>query len=268
MQPSTFANTFTNAFPNVATPLGSTAYYVTRFSPSKTRDGLASIFLWKQELVNLYALTDPGVARMKLQWWQEQVFLPAETPSEHELARTLSHWIHQDAAAAEAVKMMILETDRHLHRQDYDNFQGFWQGALNIGSSVAILINLVASCKTQPLDATAGAFIIATEWLQLMGQHLRYNIRLIPRDLLHKHGLRFDELLYDNKKQETRKLLTELHHQVQQKTVIDNPGRSSSPLGKYSRLRHKLMQLLIAEEFDVLDQKISLTPIRKLWFAL
>jgi len=29
-----------------------------------------------------------------------------------------------------------------------------------------------------------------------------------------------------------------------------------------------MLDLLIAENFDVLNQKISLTPIRKLWFAL
>jgi len=257
-----------NSFPNTATPLGSTAYYVIRFSPAEIRDNLAVLFLWKQELMDLYALSDPGVARMKLQWWLEQILLPAENPSEHPLARELSQFIQRDATLSAAIGAMVSETDRHLHRQTYQDTNEFWEGCEKLGGNFARLMNYVSSSNTQNTDNEAGAFALATEWLQLMGQHLRYNIHLIPQTLLDKNAIRFEALLYEDNKQQTRQLLRTLYEPIAYKSALPVPQRSSSPLYKYYRLRRKLMDLLVAENFDVLDQKIGLTPIRKLWFAL
>lgn len=256
------------SFPNTATPLGSTAYYVIRFSPAEIRDRLAVLFLWKQELMDLYALSDPGVARMKLQWWLEQILLPVENPSEHPLARELSQFIQQDATLPAAIGAMVSETDRHLHRQPYQDTNEFWEGCEKLGGNFALLMNYVSSSHTQNTDSVAGAFALAAEWLQLMGQHLRYNIRLIPQTLLDKNAIRFDALLYDDNKQQTRQLLRTLYEPIVNNSALPAPNRSSSPLYKYYRLRKKLMDLLVAEKFDVLDKKIGLTPIRKLWLAI
>ncbi|NNJ91027.1 MAG: squalene/phytoene synthase family protein [Gammaproteobacteria bacterium] len=255
-------------FPNAATTLGSSAYYVSRFSPVDIRDNLAVLFLWKQELLELYALSDPGVARMKLQWWQEQIFLPVDNPSAHALAHNLFQLIQQDTTLSESVKTMIKETDRHLHRQPYRDIDEFRQGCENFGGSFARLINTVSSCRTETRDLVVGSYAIAAEWLQLMGQHIRYNIRLIPQTMLDINAIRFEELLYENKQQQTREILKQLYMEIENKSTLPAPKRSSSPLYKYYRLRKKMMDLLLAEDFDVLDQKISLTPIRKLWFAL
>lgn len=259
------------AFPNLATPLGSTAYYVVRFSPAESRDQLAALFLWKQELVNLYALTDPGVARMKLQWWQEQILLPARQPSSHTLALAIARLIQQDKSLGEAIRLMVQETDRHLHRQHYRDFKDFRQGCENIGAGFAQLIS--TACRTgsavnDDIHRAVGTFNIASEWLQLMGQHIRYNIRLLPDSMLEQHNIRFESLLQQDKQHVTREILGELYQLLSNEIDLPAPNRSSSPLDKYFRLRKKTMELLATEDFDVLDQKISLTPIRKLWFAL
>ena len=256
------------SFPNSATELGSTAYYVVRFSSFEIRNDLAALFLWKQELVNLYALTDPGVARMKLQWWLEQIMLPAEQPSEHALARVIATLIQQFPDVTESIKLMVNETDRHLHRQPYSDFEAFWKGCENIGGSYAHLLNRASGSQVKPEDSVVGAYCIAIEWLQLMGQHLRYNMQLIPKILLTQHDLRFEELLYEDRQAKTRESLKVLLELINNNTGLPLAKRSSSPLYKYYRQRRKLADLLVSENFDVLNQKISLTPIRKLLIAL
>jgi len=256
------------SFPNAATPLGSSAYYVTRFSPVEIRDHLALLFLWKQELMDLYALSDPGVARMKLQWWQEQIFLPVDNSSEHALASGLAQLMQQHDTLSESIVNMVNETDRHLHRQAYTDIDDFWNGCEKLGGNFARLMNHVSSYNTENTDLTAGAYALATEWIQLMGQHIRYNIRLIPQTLLEKNAIRFEELMYEDNRDKSRKLLRKLYEPIVNKSALPAPKRSSSPLYKYYRLRKKMMDIIVAEDFDVLNQKISLTPIRKLWFAL
>lgn len=255
-------------FPNAATPVGSTPYYVIRFSPAEIRDNLALLFLWKQELMELYALSDPGVARMKLQWWQEQLLLPGDQLSQHPLARSLAQLVKQNETLTESIEMMVNETDRHLHRQTYSDIDDFWHGCEKLGGSFARLINSLSSARTENADLVTGAYIQATEWIQLMGQHIRYNIRLFPQTLLAKQTMRFEALMYEENRDKTRQLLKLLYEQIANNHLLPAAGRSSSALYKYYRLRKKMMDLLVAEDFDVLDQKISLTPIRKLWFAL
>ena len=107
------------SFPNEATTIGSTPYYVVRFADPAVQQKLAALFLWKKQLQQLHALSDPGVARVKLQWWHQQIALPLATPSNHPLAASLSTLLHESTQAAEAFKLVYEETDRHLHRQTY-----------------------------------------------------------------------------------------------------------------------------------------------------
>ena len=61
-------------FPNRATPLGSSAYYSLRFAPKELRDDLAALLAWRHEVTAiLEVVSDPGVARLKLQWWRDEL---------------------------------------------------------------------------------------------------------------------------------------------------------------------------------------------------
>lgn len=78
------------AFPNRATPLGSPSYYAVRFSPAAERERSARLFAW-YELVRQIARQprDPGVARLKLDWWRAELQRMAEGGARHPLAREM-----------------------------------------------------------------------------------------------------------------------------------------------------------------------------------
>ena len=57
-------------FPNSATQPGSAAYYVVRFSHPEQQPALARWFVWFDHIDRIAAkASDPGVARLKLDWW-------------------------------------------------------------------------------------------------------------------------------------------------------------------------------------------------------
>ena len=61
------------AFPNAATPVGSIPYYAIRFSPAEQRNGLAARYSWLHEIDRIIStIKDPGVARLKLDWWHKE----------------------------------------------------------------------------------------------------------------------------------------------------------------------------------------------------
>ena len=81
-------------FPNSATPEGSDTYYAARFAPKAKRDRLALAFAWTQELAQIRArASDPGVARLKLDWWREELVRAQAGRPRHPLTRHLSQWL-------------------------------------------------------------------------------------------------------------------------------------------------------------------------------
>ncbi len=78
------------AFPNRATPLGSPAYYAVRFSPEDRRQRNALLFAW-HALIDEIAdhPVDPGVARIKLDWWRNEIATLDAGQPRHPLAVAL-----------------------------------------------------------------------------------------------------------------------------------------------------------------------------------
>ncbi|WP_179117304.1 squalene/phytoene synthase family protein [Solemya velum gill symbiont] len=60
-------------FPNSATPAGSTAYYIVRFSPQQLQQRQALLFAWYRELQRLTEIEERAVASAKLAWWLTEI---------------------------------------------------------------------------------------------------------------------------------------------------------------------------------------------------
>ncbi len=253
-------------FPNQATPAGSSIYYCIRFSPKKYRDQLASIFLYKQTLRGLYSLTDPGVARIKLQWWHEQIN-EKKGCSEHPLGRQLADIYKNSESAHQAFDLINIKTDQVLHRQPLNTINEYQKLCSDLGGSFADLIQVVSDQPANDQSKLAGTWIEHVENMQLFGKLLRENIHLIPIDVLKSSGLSNDQLLGSDK---TADVLKTLHNSIKEgldQSFSDAISKKNC-LGKLTKLRSKLMDLIEQEDMAVINQRISLTPIRKLWLAL
>ncbi len=77
-------------FPNQATPVGSSAYYSLRFAPRDRRGDLAVLSAWQYQVqAILDRVADPGVVRIKLQWWREELERTFAGTPHHPLSRVL-----------------------------------------------------------------------------------------------------------------------------------------------------------------------------------
>lgn len=120
-------------FPNTATPPGSAAYYVVRFSEPRQQQALARWFAWFAHIDKIAAkASDPGVARLKLDWWREEAGNMLGNQARHPLAQALSEQVHspiqvkQMQRALQAVELRILRrqprTLDDFHLQTADQF--------------------------------------------------------------------------------------------------------------------------------------------------
>jgi phytoene synthase len=253
-------------FPNQATPAGSTAYYVCRSAPASSRNTLAAIFQFRQTLFELYGISDPGVARLKLQWWQQQL-MQTPTGATHPLVETLAPLLTDNLRLKEQMGLLFQSVDGQLHRQHYPDCNALSESADAIGGTIALMILGSGDYPVDEYAVQAGGFILLTEWFQQLGRLTRQNIHLLPNDLIAKHQLDRQQFLLDMEQKKVNQAVADLAIQLFSDNRFDRISPAKGPLGAYLKLRKRLFALLEKENFDVMHQRISLTPLSKAWTA-
>ena len=75
------------SFPNRFTAVGSAVYYAIRFAPEATRDRDALLFAWHELIMQICEQPrDPGAARLKLDWWRQEIDKIQDGKASHPLA--------------------------------------------------------------------------------------------------------------------------------------------------------------------------------------
>lgn len=124
-------------FPNRSTPVGSAAYYAVRFSPAPMRQRNALLLAWYDLIQDMAAQPhDPGVARLKLDWWRLEIGHIVRGNPRHPLAISLQQADLNDRAevlmssiidAAEAeILSPQLNTDREFAAACRDSLGNFF----------------------------------------------------------------------------------------------------------------------------------------------
>jgi len=257
-------------FPNTATEPGSAAYYVVRFSPKGQQNTLARWFAWFEHIDSLAAkANDPGVARLKLDWWREETRNLLLDQGRHPLAEALSaqvtsqQQVQQMHRALDAIEQRILRhTPRTLeeyHQQCGDQF----------ASRLHLLCGNKAGDQDERIEAL-GRQVATASRLAALGADLRDDYLSLPQTMLAKHGLKAEQLLEAEKRQVLNELGAQLLDTEGQPNTADlrqiANHESLQPAIRYAAQSFRLARLLKKRRFDP-DQHHQLTPIGLLWSA-
>lgn len=80
----------------------SAAYYVVQFAPREQRARLSAWLDWFSELDQMARkLSDPGVARLKLDWWRDEIQQMRDGQARHPLAQSLQTFVTNDEQATQ-----------------------------------------------------------------------------------------------------------------------------------------------------------------------
>lgn len=259
-------------FPNRATPAGSSAYYSVRFAPIALRDDLAALLAWRHQVrAVLDEVSDPGVARLKLQWWREELARTIAGTPRHPLSAALQPTLDRHRLPETPFLHMTQRVESEiLHRQPSDetDLDAACDGDLGA------LFELIARCHglsdTDRL-ATArrfGVFCARVYLIRDSGALARQGRTLLPVETLGAHGLAAEALT----QREHRSRLPELLATVATRARATGPEPEKiRSMPGCIRARARIMEALLDEiecdGFDVADQRIGLTPLRKLWLA-
>jgi len=255
-------------FPNTATQPGSAAYYVVRFSPSDRRHGLARWFAWFAHIDAIAAkASDPGAARLKLDWWREEAHMMLQGQARHPLARALSAQITMEQQVAQIRQALQAIEGRILRRQP-GTLSDFHQQCSEQYASRLYL--LCGKQDKHPGIETLGRHIGISSRLSQLKDDVRDNYLSLPADLVRQFKLGMDELENTHQPEALRELASTLFDSTAPLGPTELQTLASDetlrPAVRFAAQSLRLQHLMEKHRFNP-NRKYRLTPIGLLWSA-
>lgn len=257
-------------FPNSATEPGSAAYYVVRFSRHEQQNNLARWFAWFEHIDAIAAkANDPGVARLKLDWWREETRNILLDQARHPLAEALSaqvtseQQVQQMHRALDAIEQRIL---RHTPRtlEEYHH-----QCSDQSASRLHLLCGNKEGTQDKLIEAL-GRHVATTSRLAGLGTDLRDDYLSLPKELLAQHKLQAEQILNAENSPALNELGKQLLNTASQSNTTDLRQAANhenlQPAIRCAAQSLRLAKLLQKRRFAP-NRHHQLTPIVLLWSA-
>jgi len=252
-----------------AAPAGSSLYYACLFHDEATRRGLYARFALYFELQDSFlAASDPGVARIRQEWWREELARLQNGRPRHPVTVELQALdsLPDPAPGAllqlpDAVESLfpVSDTGDVEAWLDRPGIAAFWREAAELAGG------------EDGAAAETGILLARLEQLQHLPGVLRLGLNPLPEALLAAHGLDRDALLGNPGSAAVTALLAELTTSLAARldTAWHRGKTERSPLFVQimNRLGTALCREIRRDGHAVLQRRLALTPIRKLWIA-
>lgn len=259
-------------FPNPATAPGSSAYYSLLFAPPDLRDDLAALLAWRGQLRNILdEVRDPGVARLKLQWWREELERIYGGEPRHPLSQILAPAVARHALPAAPFSQVADQVESEIPRRQPEDEAGLNRAC---DHDLGALFELQTRCHgledadTLSAARVAGSFCSRVYLIRDSGALARERRTVLPIDLLHEMGLSVEALTERAHRQRLPELLASAAAQT--RSLVQGSAPSLA-LPAAIRVRTSILAGLLRElehsGFDLAEQRTSLTPLRKLWIG-
>lgn len=254
---------------NKAAPEGSSLYYACLFQSAPARQRLYALFALYYELLDsVFAASDPGVSRIKLQWWREELERLASGRPRHPVAEALQE-VPGDGGHLTDLPDAI---ESLLTRPGPD---GGWTRAGDVGPfwHCAVRAAGPAGEIEQACAAATGAAVTRLELLQNLRRLLDLGFNPLPRERLEEAGLDGSGLQNEPGSAAARRLAGSLVTDI--RTELQDSYRTArgqcGPHGLFvlilNRIAEATCREILRDDSRLLERRVALTPLRKLGIA-
>lgn len=263
---------------HLAAPPGSDFRYSLIGLPLAQRQALVAVGAFCRETAQIVEeCQDSSVARAKLDWWRAELGRLYAGEPQHPITRALQPRLAAFNLPEEYFREIL---DGAAMDLDYDAYPGFGELSLYVhrrgsvpASLAAEILNYQDRRATPRFAREAGAMLLLFELLYEVRRHARQGRLYLPEDEMRRHGVQPGDLLAAQTTDRARQLFA-----AQAERIRDGHRRALEYLPEQDRraqapllIRLELTAALLAEiaegGYRLLEQRIHLTPLRKLWLA-
>jgi len=256
---------------------GSSFYYAFLFLPKPRRAAITAFYTFCREVDDVVDdMVDPGVAATKLAWWQTEVAQSFAGHPSHPVTQALmplaaDFSIEQRhlQAVIEGCQMDLAQT-RYL---DFAALQRYCHLVAGVVGEVAALIFGQTQAQTTAYAHKLGLAFQLTNIIRDVGEDARRGRIYLPIDELQRFGVKAHEVLnrgYSERFTALMKFQADRAQAVYDEALALLPPadrRAQKPGLMMASIYRALLREIEADQFQVLHQRISLTPLRKFWLA-
>ncbi|MFT0547749.1 presqualene diphosphate synthase HpnD [Allopusillimonas ginsengisoli] len=262
---------------NKAAQSGSSFYYSFLFLPPERRKAITALYAFCREVDDVVdECTDPSVARMKLAWWRGQIEQMFKGHTEHPVMQALAPHIQAFGITEKRLDAVIDGMEMDLYHDSYPDWPSLekycWHAAGVVGEMSAGIFGHERP-ETLVYATKLGLAFQLTNIIRDVGDDARRERIYLPLEDLARFNVTVDEILdrkYSDRFVALMKFETERARQCYRDAILALPEadrRSQRPGLLMAAIYHTLLDEIERDNWQVLDQRISLTPIRKFWLA-
>jgi phytoene synthase len=257
---------------------GSSFYYAFLFLPPPRRAAITAFYAFCREVDDVVdEVSDPGVAATKLAWWRREVASAYGGQPNHPVTKALMPHVGTFDIRADHLLAVIDGCQMDLEQSRFLDFPGlarYCHLVAGVVGEVAAGIFGRTEPRTTEYAHRLGLAMQLTNIIRDVGDDARRGRIYLPVSELKQFDVKAQEILnrgYSDRFTALMKFQAERAHRCYDEAfaLLPDADRAAQKPGvMMANIYRTLLREIEAGGFQVLHQRTSLTPLRKLWIAM
>jgi len=256
---------------------GSSFYYSFLFLTPEKRQAITALYAFCREVDDIVdESSEPEIARVKLKWWHDEIARIFSGSPQHPVGKALYIPTQTFNLPREHFTEIIDGMEMDLDYQSYPTFRDLSLYCHRVASIVGIMSAEIFGYqdrRTLKYAHHLGMAFQLTNILRDVHEDSQRGRVYIPQDELAQHGVSINDLYANQMSDSLRNLFTyqakriEYYYQqaFEQLPDIDRYSQRSGLI--MAAIYRATLNEIMADGYNVLGKRITLTPLRKLWLA-
>ena len=256
---------------------GSSFYYSFLFLPPEKRRAIIALYAYCREVDDVVdECSDADLARAKLAWWRQEITGTFAGAAQHPVAKALIPVVRRfdlpQARFHEIIDGMAMD----LQYNRYPDFVTLQSYCYRVAGAVGLMAAQIFGYRdpaTLRYAENLGTAFQLTNIIRDVGEDARRDRVYLPLDELARFGVATSDIVHLRESESLRRLIEfqiDRAREYYQRAFADLPRqdrKSQRPGLVMAAIYRTVLDEIQAGGCKVLNQRTSLTPLRKLWIA-
>jgi phytoene synthase len=256
---------------------GSSFYYSFLFLPPERRRAITALYAFCREVDDTVdEASDASLARIKLAWWRTEVSTMYKGTPTHPVTQAMKPHLDVYHLEEQHLQAIIDGMEMDLDQSRYLDYPGLRKYCWHVAGVVGILSASIfgyTNPQTLQYAEKLGLAFQLTNIIRDVGDDARRGRIYLPVNELQQFGVTAADLMnakHSEKFEALMRFQTERAQTMYDEALALLPKedrRAQRPGLMMAAIYRTLLDEIARDNFHVLNQRISLTPLRKLWLA-